>query len=138
MSQERRHFDKQAARSRCHLRHEWVSLDCGDLCVREMTAAQGTTLAERSQRPSIDPRGGFDTGEAVLWQILLSCFTDDTPAAQPVFAEHAEDIGIIMNLRLEEFKRLAQAINRVNGSDMTEVEVLRDFSALTQDAPILR
>lgn len=138
MSQERRHFDKQAARSRCHLRHEWVSLDCGDLCVREMTAAEATTLAERSQRPAIDPRGGLDTTETVLWQVLLSCYQDDTDTAERVFAENAPDIAIIMGLRLEEFQRLMVAINRVNGRDATEIEVLRDFSAMTQGEPTLR
>lgn len=135
---ERRRFDKAAAKECRHLRREWVPLDAGDVCVVEMTAQAATTLSERASRPSIDPRGGLDPGESVLWQILLSTFYDDGAEAEPVFSETPADVKLIMDLRFEEFQALIQAINRVNGRDATEAEVMRDFSRVSEAMPTSR
>lgn len=131
-------FDKQAARSRTDFRSEWVTLDYGEVLVREMTVQESQVLAERAARPAIDPRGGLDPGESVLWQVILSCYTSDEPNAERVFSESAEDVKIIMGLRLDEFNRLMRAIARVNGQDPTEAELMRDFTAVREDAAISR
>jgi hypothetical protein len=103
-----------------------------------MTAQEAMTLSERAQRPSIDPRGGLDPGESVLWQIILSTFFDDGEEAERVYSETPEDVKAIMDLRFEEFQLLMQAINRVNGRDAREAEVMRDFSRVTGAEPISR
>ena len=131
-------FDKQAARSRKNLRREKVTLDCGDVWVREMTCAEAMQLGERAARPAVDPRGGLDPGESVLWQILLSCYEDDSDDASRLFTEAPDDVRIIYGLRLEEFNELMQAVNRVNGRDASEVELLRDFTAAREAAPTSR
>ena len=53
---EHRPFNKAIARE-VRRRFEWVALEAGDLCVREMTVKETVTLTERAARPSIDPRG---------------------------------------------------------------------------------
>lgn len=133
-----RPFDKQAARSRRNLRREPVTLDCGTIWVREMTCAEAMTLGERAARPSIDPRGGLDPGESVLWQIILSCYEDDSDEAPRLFTEAPDDVRIVYGFRLEEFNELMQAVNRVNGRDASEVELMRDFTAAREAAPTSR
>lgn len=130
---ERRPFDKSAVR--VGRRSEWVALDAGDVCVREMTVQEAMTLTERAARPAIDKRGGMDPTEMVLWQILLSCYVDDSEDAARLFSENdPADIRVIYSLRFEEFGELMGAINRVNGKDATEVDLLRDFTAARQGA----
>lgn len=131
---EHRPFNKQEA-GQSRRRFEWVSLDAGDICIRELTVKETIALTERSSRPSIDPRGGVDPGEAVLWQILLSCYDGEGDDARPIFSDtEPADIRTIYGLRAEEFNRLLMAINRVNGQDATEADLLRDFTAARQGA----
>jgi hypothetical protein len=125
----RKPFDKAAA-SQAKRRGEWVDLDCGSIYALEMTVAESVQLAEKAARPSIDPRGGLDPGESVLWQILLGCYVDDSPDSPRLFSqESAADIKLIYSLPFAQFQLLMAAINRVNGRDAEEAELMRDFSA---------
>lgn len=134
---EHRPFNKQEA-VHAKRRFEWVALDAGDICIRELTVRETIALTERSSRPSIDPRGGLDPGEAVLWQILFSCYDGETEDARRIFSDtDPEDVRTIYAMRAEEFNKILTAINRVNGQDATEAEILRDFTAARQGATSL-
>lgn len=127
-------FDREKALS-FKPRTEWVSTSCGRLCVRAMRMSEYFQLSERSQRPKIDPRGGVDTGEAVLWQIFLSCYQGEGPDDPPTFsADSAEDVRAIYSLSTQDGLLILGAINRVNGLDATEAELLRDFTAAKRGA----
>lgn len=127
-------FDREKALA-CEPRTEWVSTSCGRICVRAMRMSEYFQLSERSQRPKIDPRGGIDTNEAVLWQILLSCYQGEDPNAPPTFsADSPEDIRAIYSLKTQDGLKILGAINRVNGVDASEGELLRDFSAARRGA----
>lgn len=126
---ERKLFDKEEA-VRERRRGEWLDLECGAVYVREMGAAQYVTLLERSARPEIDPRGGIDEGEAFLWQVLVSCFTDETCRQRLFDEDDPTDLRIIRNLPKREYVRLVTTIARVNGNDASEEEINRDFTLL--------
>ena len=108
-------------------RREWVTLpDLGRVCVRSMTMSETITTVDLAVRPAIDPRGGVDRQELALWQIALSCYDGDGAEAKRLFDDH--QVHLIRNLTMEEYNRLIGAINRVNGQDATEAELLQDFT----------
>lgn len=131
---EHRAFSKDTMAPR-RLKGEWVPTERGDVYVREMRTREYLQLSSKAQRPSIDPRGGIDATEAVLWQVALCCYPDDDPNAAPLFnLDDPGDLQILFGLSQEEFISLLAAINRVNGRDPTEEELRRDFSAARQGA----
>jgi hypothetical protein len=108
------------------LAKEWVPLDGGEVCVWEMTAAEMLSLGQQSARPSMDPRGGVDTTTAAL---LLAAFC--THAGEEIDSPRIwEQLQVleIQSLRGEEFTRLQEAIQRVNGTAKEAVEGVRDFT----------
>lgn len=112
-------------------RFEWVEFENGCwVCVRGMTAADAIRITERSERPKIDPQGGHSKGRMVQLQIVASCYDGEGPEAKPIFTE--ADFVAINALSFQDFDRLLGAINRVNGKDATETELLRDFTTATE------
>lgn len=105
------------------LRSEWVLLRKGEVCVRELTAAEYAGMRQQSARPSIDPRGGSDPTAIILVQIVMSCYDSEEPGARPLFPT-MEAAG---RLPFEDFQKVMAAIARVNGLEATEQEILRDF-----------
>jgi len=124
-------FDKSRLKQ-AERRKEKIPLSAGDLWAWSLTAAEMMQVLEAAQRPKIDPRGGVDQGSAVLWQIVLSCH--DGPEADAPLAFTTDDFGLILGLPWDEFRLITQAINRVNGLDPTEAELMRDFTAARQGA----
>lgn len=124
-------FDKSKM-ARPERRTERIPLSAGDLWAHELSAREMMQIVERSQRPSIDSRGGVDRGTAVLWQIVLSCRLGPEPGAELAFTP--DDFALLMELPWEEFRLLTTTINRVNGLDPTEAEILRDFTQATRGA----
>ena len=118
------------AQVQASLRREWVPLTTGDVCVWGMTAAEMLGLGQRSQRPSIDPRGGVDTSAAALWLVALCTRHGDEPESPRVW----DDLSIaeISDLPGEDFTALSLAAQRVNGKDAETVEELRDFTPATE------
>lgn len=111
-------------------RREWITVPgMGRLCVWQLTMAESVLVTEYSTRPAEDPRGGMDREESVLWQIALACYRGDTPDAKRVFDDH--QVYLIRNLSVSEFTLIMTAINRVNGIDAQEEEILRDFTPAT-------
>lgn len=106
-------------------RREWVELDNGWVCVWEMSAAGSVQIIDRSARPSVDQRGGFDRGEVIWWQILLSCMDSDEEDAKPIWG--VQDLEQVMNLRYEELQRIDQACKRVNGMTAGELDAIQSF-----------
>jgi hypothetical protein len=108
---------------------EKVGLAAGDVCVKGLMTADFMTIAEKSRRPAIDPRGGIDEGEAILWQVILSCYASDAEDAPRLFnPDQPGDIQALYRMPQDEFRAILAAINRVNGLDATEAELMRDFS----------
>jgi len=91
-----------------------------------LTLADSTQIIERSARPEIDKRGGHNQGVAVALQIQLSCFDSDKEDACRVWEDNTRHD--IYALPMADMTTLIAAINRVNGQDATEQEVLRDFT----------
>lgn len=123
MSEKR--FDKSRMKQTSH-RKERIPLSAGDLWAWSLSAAEMMQVLDHSQRPGIDPRGGVDQGSAVLWQIVLSCHEGAEESAPLAFTP--DDFGLILGLPWEEFRLITQAMNRVNGLDPTEAELMRDFT----------
>ena len=130
-------FSKERQKETSRPRMERVELSGGAIWVRAMTVADAMKVTDQSARPSIDPRGGLDRSEALLWQVIVSCFYDED-GKEPVFSsESAEDVRLIYGLPIQEFALLVSAIQRVNGQDAEEVEILRDFTPARQAAASL-
>lgn len=113
----------------CTLRKERVETEAGYLWVWELMAGETALIAEYATRPEIDPRGGMDKGEAMVWYLALACHTgekDDSPR----FWSDA-DVWKITRLPERIFKPLWKAVQRVNGMSATEEEALRDFTIAT-------
>jgi hypothetical protein len=125
----RRPYQRDAAPRPDRLRREWVSLDNGDVCVWELTAAEMGVMSERSTRPAIDPRGGIDTTGASAWMAALSCRQDDAPGSPRIWDDLA--VSEILALRFEEWARLQETMQRLNGLDAESVEERRDFTPAT-------
>ncbi len=130
MSQRRPYTKPTRAQVQLSLKREWVPLSTGDVCVWGMTAAEMLGLGQRSQRPSIDPRGGVDTSAAALWLVALCTRHDDKPESPRVWDDLS--IGEIADLPGEDFTALSLAAQRVNGKDAKTVEDLRDFTTATE------
>lgn len=111
-------------------RKEWVALPDGfEVWVWELTVAESAQITDRSKRPAIDPRGGHDTATMIALQVMLSCYDGDEPGAKRIFGD--ADFSAIYELPFRVFDALLSAINRVNGKDAVEAELLRDFTAAT-------
>lgn len=122
----RRPYRHDQARER-PLRHEWVPLEYGDVCVREMRLPELVQVLEIAARPKIDPRGGVDPGTSAVWQILYSCYESEARDALPVWPHNPEGIAEVADLGMETFLILMKAIQRVNGMDDKEVEAFTSF-----------
>lgn len=110
-------------------RREWVAVPGFKVCVWELTMEEDQTILNNSQRPAIDPRGGYDRGEMALWQIALSCYNGDGDNAERIWPD--QKAHLIRSLPERIGKPLLIAINRINGEDPEEEEILRDFSQAT-------
>lgn len=111
-----------------HRRREWITLKVGRCCVWELSVPEMTQITERASRPKIDPRGGMDPGESMLWQICLSCYDGDGDGARRIFdAGNPTHVKAIMSLGSHDAKRLMATIAQVNGASEVEVEALEDF-----------
>ena len=108
-------------------RREWVNLPGARVCIWELTMAEDSRILEYAQRPTIDPRGGYDRGEMALWQIALTCYNGAGADAERIWPDHK--VHEIRDLPERLAKPLLMAINKINGEDPEEEEVLRDFSA---------
>jgi hypothetical protein len=107
-------------------RKEWVSLDTGRLCVWEMEAADTLFIVEQSVRPGRERTSTLSATEAMLWRVLVSCYSGDQEGATRIF--DITDLPRIKRLRKTEWDRLLAAIERVNGTDAEEVPDLKDFT----------
>lgn len=105
-------------------RKEWVVLPEAQarVCVWSMTVAESAQLMDRCTRPDGKP----STGKVVVLQIMLSCYNGDDDKATHIFS--ATDEGAVYDLPLHDMEAIIAAINRVNGKDATEQELLRDFT----------
>jgi hypothetical protein len=113
-------------------RKEWVELSFARLCVWEMTVLEITQMSSRAARPAIDPRGGVDPQEMLLWNIALSCYDGDGPEASRIFdPDKPADVRAIFALPLLEMHAINQAIARVNGTDEEAVGDLTEFIKAT-------
>ncbi len=126
MSEATQIFNPKAAHAD-HRNREWVTLDGGRICVKEMMAADKIFVLERSQRP-IGPSGAptIDSGSVLLWQIVVSCYQGEESEAGRIF--DMTDIPVIQKLRGTDWDRLVAAIERVNSLADAEVAALEDFT----------
>jgi hypothetical protein len=98
-----------------------------------MTAADALFCNEHSLR-----RGGgpadmqLDMSALAIWQIMRSCYRGREPQASLIF--EVSDMPAVQRLRAEEWNRLRDAINKVNGLAEAEVSALRDFTEAPPDA----
>jgi hypothetical protein len=130
---EHRPYNHEAAdqeQRRC----EWVSLTHGDVCVRALTVSELIHIQDRAARPKVDPRGGIDRGWAILLQISLSCYDGEGPDAKPIWPASLDlkSLGPIGRLSATDFNAITQAMERVNGGDPEEAQLLKDFSRATE------
>jgi len=108
------------------LRKEWVSLPGGDICVWELTVAESTQVLEKSERPSVDPRGGYNRGAMRVQQVMMSCYDGEQDGAKRLFGE--ADLLHLYRMPLAQFESLVAATDRVNGKGAGEAERLEDFT----------
>ena len=115
-------------------RHEWVSLTYGDVCVRALTVSELLQIQDRAARPKIDPRGGLDPGWSALLQVSLSCYDGEEEEAQPIWPCTADlrSLAPIGKLPIADFTKIMEAVQRVNGMDAEEVNILQDFTRATE------
>jgi hypothetical protein len=104
-------------------RKEWITLPAGEMCIWEMTCAEVAQMLERSQRPA-SFGGGQDEATAMFYEIMLSCYHGDEVGAAPVFPEMAS----VARLRWEDGVAIRAAVQRVNGKDASQEELMRGFS----------
>jgi hypothetical protein len=93
------------------------------LWVHGLTTAQFASIQARSQRrPTGMPE---DRSLTILMQIAASCYAGEEPGSARIFSDlDLEKVGM---LTLQEMVLIMAAVQRVNGTDATEQEVLRDF-----------
>lgn len=114
-------------------RIERVELDGGVVYVKEMTAADALFCNEHSLRRGGGPaESQIDMSALMIWQIMRSCYRGKESQAPLTF--EVSDMPAIQRLRAEEWNRLRDAINKVNGLAEAEVSALRDFTAVPPDA----
>lgn len=115
-------------------RKECVPIADGEfhVWVWSLTLADSTQIIERSARPEIDKRGGHNQSMAIAMQIQLSCYDSDKEDASRIWEDNTR--GDIYTLSMADMTALLAAINRVNGQDATEQEILRDFTRVGQES----
>src|SRR5258708_6492940 len=114
------------------LKHEWVTIDGGRLCVREMTAADNLFVMERSTRTGGGPADmRIDAGGIQLWQVVVCCYDGPDAKAKRIF--DITDVGVIQSLKNRDWRKIQDAIERVNGLADEEVAALQDFTAAAAD-----
>jgi hypothetical protein len=126
----RKIYDPQA-RTEASRRFEWVALDEGEVCVWEMQVAETLRLVSAAMRPPDFPGNPIDETEAILWQIMLTCFDDEPPQGKRIFADHMAPE--VTRLKHHEFRALMQAIGRLNGTGDRNLEGLNAFFARGPD-----
>ena len=126
MAKQRRIFSPDQKHDR---KKEWVTLPGGDLCVWAMRMLEFSRVTDLSTRPPEDPRGGRDEKEFILWSIALSCYDGDGDDAQRIWPD--DRVRDLWELSATDFDAIWRAVNRVNGTDSTAEERLRDFTAAT-------
>ena len=115
-----------------HRRGEWVDLDTGRVYVREMNARDSLFVLEHSQRQG--PPGtpaGLNIGNLQTWQIIVSCYQGEESQAGRIF--EITDVEAIQSLRAAEWRKLLEAIERVNALSDAEVSDLEGFTAAGRD-----
>lgn len=126
MAKQRRIFSPDRQRER---KKEWISLPDGDLCIWSMRMREFSRVTDLSTRPQEDPRGGRDEKEFILWSIALSAYDGDGEAAKRIWPD--EKVHELWDLSAADFDQIWRAVNRVNGTDTTAQERLRDFTKAT-------
>jgi hypothetical protein len=110
------------------LRREWVELDGGWVCVREMQAADSLFIMEHSSRPG---RNELDMTRYRIWRIVVSCYKGEEPGAERTFG--LTDLDRVQKLRAAEWAKLIEAIDRVNGLADEEVSAAQDFTEAPEE-----
>ena len=98
----------------------------GSLWVWELSFDELTKLARLATRPAIDPRGGVDEEEAMLWKIALSCYDGEEETAARVFPDAR--VHQIRRIPEGDLDRINAAMNAVNSEGAREELRLRDFT----------
>lgn len=113
-------------------RLEKVTLDNGVLWVKEMEVADLLFCQEHSQRAPGGPAYlAVDFSAMQIWQIVVSCYRGPEPEAARTF--EISHTNRIKKLRPEEWLKIRQAIENVNGMADEEAAALRDFTAAPPD-----
>lgn len=108
------------------VRKEKVILPDGRfLWIWGMNTAQFASIQARSQRVFGDPNAAPDRSLAILMQIAASCYASDEPGAPRIFSDL--DLDKVGLLTLQEMIVIMMAVQRCNGQDAEEAEVLKDF-----------
>jgi hypothetical protein len=126
MAKQRRIYSPDRQRER---RKEWISLPDGDLCIWSMRMREFSRVTDLSTRPPEDPRGGRDEKEFILWSIALSAYDGDGDDAKRIWPD--DQAHRLWELSAADFDLIWRAVNRVNGTDPTSEERLRDFTRAT-------
>jgi len=93
------------------------------LWVHGLTTAQFASIQARSERR---PQGmPADRSLTILMQIAASCYASEETGAARIFSDL--DLDKVGSLTLQEMVIIMGAVQRVNGMEATEQEVLRDF-----------
>jgi hypothetical protein len=107
-------------------RSERVELDNGVVYVKEMETADLLFCQEHSTRTGGPAGGTVDFSAMQIWQVVVSCYRGKEPEARRVFdITHTDRIR---KLRREEWFKLRDAIDRVNGMAAEEAATVRDFT----------
>lgn len=113
-------------------RIEWVELvpALGDkpaegVYVWGLATCDSLAIVERATQGGVDKESGIARARAMQIQIMLSCYDSDQPGAKRVFTD--ADVAPINEGSWQAFEKVVRAINRVNGQDATEQEMMRDF-----------
>jgi hypothetical protein len=120
----RRVYDPNAPRQ-VKRKFEWVETAEGDICVWSMNVAESLTLTANSMRPPEWPGSPVDETAAILWQVMLTCHDDEPPHGQRIFQDHMADK--VTEMPHADFRKLMQAIGRVNGTGDDNLEGLNTF-----------
>lgn len=96
-----------------------------------LSASAFASIKMRAARHPSDPRGGDDQSLLILLQIVASCYAGEEPGAARIFSDL--DIDKAGNLTMEEMVAVLAAIQRVNGQEAKQQEVMADFLAVTRE-----
>jgi len=123
-------FDPKLPRAD-HRRGEWVELDAGKVYVREMNARDSLFVLEHSQRQAPAGMPSLNVGNMQTWNIIVSCYRGPEKDAARIF--EIGDIEAIHGLRAAEWRKLLDAIERVNALSEAEVQEIEDFTLPGRD-----